>query len=264
MTFDAPLVLTRAGQGQLTAGTVAAASGPTLLSPAFRSRLSGGLPPPDSVRLGATEAYLYGGLRVRGLSGTLAVYAAPTSAGVATIVCRSTGGAARAFLTDCGRIASTLRLLGVRTYPLGPSPGYAALLSRTFGRLRASIRAPLAAMTGAKVPSTQAAAAKVVAAAYGAAAGALSGATVPPMARDEQTAIVAALRRCADAYGSVAAAAHAAALVPPINATIDNNARAAAAADYGRASGAVSAASAGLSQALRGLTSLGYTLAGQR
>jgi hypothetical protein len=265
MSFDAPLVLLRAGQGELTAGTVAAAGGPTLLSRSFRARLAGPLPPPESVRLGATDAYLYGGLQLRGLSGTLSVYAAPTTAGVATIVCRSGGGATeRTFLTECGRIASTLRLLGVRTYPLGPSRGYAALLSRTFGRLRASARAPLAALAGARIPSTQSAAAKAVAAAYGAAADALSGATVPPMVRDAQAAIVAALRRCAGAYGSVAAAARTAATIPPINATTDNNARAAAAAAYGRASIAVSAAAGGLSHALRSLTSLGYTLAGQR
>jgi hypothetical protein len=264
MSFDAPLVLTRARQGQLAAGTVAAAAGATLLSRSFRSRVVGPLPAPEPVRLGATQAYRYTGLRVRGVSGALSVYATPTAAGVATITCWDPSGANLAFQAECARISSTLRLIGVRSYPLGPSPGDAAFLSATFGRLRASSRGPLAALAGSRTASGQASAAEQLAGIYDAAAGALAGATLSPMVRDAQGAIVSALSRCAGAYRSAAAAARAAAAVPGINATSLNAARAAAEAAYRRAAGAVSAASAGLSQALRGLSSLGYTLAGQR
>jgi hypothetical protein len=84
------------------------------------------------------------------------------------------------------------------------------------------------------------------------------------MERGAQAAIVSALRQCAGAYGAVASAAKAAAAIPPINAITDNKARAAAVAAYRRASGSVSAAAGALTQALRALTPLGYTLAGQR
>jgi hypothetical protein len=264
MSFDAPLVLTRPRQGRLSAGTVAAAAGPTLLSRSFRARVSGALPRPQPVRLGAVQAYRYTGVGVRGLSGTLSVYVAPTSAGVATIVCSDTSGGDRAFQTECARIASTLRLIGVRPYPLGPSPDDASLLSATFGRLRASSRGALAALAGAKTASAQASASQQLAGIYDAAAGQLSGATLSPMVRDAQGAVVAALHRCAGAYRSAAAAAEGAAAIPDINATSLNTARAKAEAAYGRAAGAVTAASGALSQALRGLSSLGYTLVGQR
>jgi hypothetical protein len=264
MSFDAPLVLTRPRQGRLSAGTVAAAAGPTLLSRSFRARVSGALPRPQPVRLGAVQAYRYTGVGVRGLSGTLSVYVAPTSAGVATIVCSDPSGGDRAFQTECARIASTLRLIGVRPYPLGPSPDDASLLSATFGRLRASSRGPLAALAGAKTASAQASASQQLAGIYDAAAGQLSGATLSPMVRDAQGAVVAALHRCAGAYRSAAAAAEGAAAIPDINATSLNTARAKAEAAYGRAAGAVTAASGALSQALRGLSSLGYTLVGQR
>jgi hypothetical protein len=264
MRFDAPLGLSHAGRGRLTAGTDASAAGPTLLGRSFRARVAGGLPAPEPVRLGTSSAYRYTGVRLRGLSAPLVVYAAPTAAGVATIACWDPSGSDRTFEDDCTRIASTLRLIGTTAYPLGPSPAYATQLSGIFGRLRASLRGPQAALAGAKSASAEAAAAQQLAGAYGAAAAALDHAATPPRAREAQGGIVAALRRCASAYGAVAAAAKAAAAIPPINATSLNTERAAAQAAYGHAAGGVSAASAGLSRALRGLSSLGYTLIGQR
>jgi hypothetical protein len=264
MRFDAPLVLSHGGRGRLTAGTDASAAGRTLLARSFRARVVGGLPHPATVRLGGIVAYRYTGVRVRGLSTPVSVYAAPTSAGVATIACWDPTGTDRTFQGDCTRIAATLRLIGARAYPLGPSPGYARLVSNIFGRLRASTRGPLATLAGTRSASTQAGAARQLAGAYGTAADALDGATAPPMARDAQSAVVAALRRCASAYGAAAAAAKTGAAIPPINATSLNAARAAAEAAYRRAGGALGAASAALSQALRGLSSLGYTLSGQR
>jgi hypothetical protein len=264
MRFDAPLVLSHAGQGRLVAGTDASAAGPTLLARDFRARVVGPIPRPEPVKLGATAAYRYTGLHVRGASAPLTVYAAPTSAGVATIACGDPSGRDSAFADDCTRIAGTLRLIGASAYPLGPSPAYAAQLSGIFGRLRASLRAPLAALAGARAASTQAAAAQQLAGSYGAAADALDHAAAPPMARQAQASIVAALRGCGDAYARLAAAAKAAAAIPAVNATTYNTARVAATAAYGHAAGAVSAASARFSRALRGLSSLGYTLTGQR
>ncbi len=265
MSFDAPVVLSRPGRpGQLIAGTDAGAGGSSLLSPAFRARVQGPLPRPDTVRLGTAEAYRYSGLQVRGLPGPVDVYAVPTSAGVATIACAAPAAPDRSFASDCSRIAATLRLIGVGTYPLGPSPAFAAVLSGTFGRLTSDARGPIAALGAAKTASVQAATEKQLSAAYGAAADRLGGAAVPPNSRDVRDAIVAALRRCASAYGAAASAVAAGAAVPDINATSYNVIRARAAAAYRGAQGAVAAAAAGLSQSLRALSPLGYTLAGQR
>ena len=92
-----PIVLAPAsGPGQLAAGNVEAATGPALL-PASFTRL---LPSPpgegDPVRLGEVQAYLYEGLRPRGLDGSLTLYTAPTAGGVATIACTGIRAAARA------------------------------------------------------------------------------------------------------------------------------------------------------------------------
>jgi hypothetical protein len=265
MSFDAPLVLSRPGRdGRLIAGTATGASGPTLLSPSFRQRVAGALPRPDAVRLGTTTAYRYSDVSVRGLSGKLDIYAAPTSAGVATIACEAPATADRAFSTDCSRIAATLRLIGAASYPLGPNAAFASLLSTTFQRLGSDIRAPKAALAAARSASTQAAAAQELSGVYGAAASRLSAGTVPPFATGQRDTIVAALRDCASAYAAAASAARTEAAVPHLNATTYNIERARAASAYRSSQKAVRAAAAALSQALRGLSSLGYTLGGQR
>ncbi len=265
MSFDAPLVLSRPGrEGRLVAGTVSGALGPSLLSQSFRSQVTGDLPRPDTVQLGTTAAYRYSDISVRGESGKLNVYAAPTTAGVATIACEAPAAPDRSFDADCARIAATLRLIGVSTYPLGASPAFASLLSTNFDRLRSDIRDPEAALAAARTASTQAAAAQQLSAAYGAAADRLSGATVPPFATGQRDTIVAALRQCASAYTAAASAARTEAAVPGVNATSYNIQRARAAAAYRGAQKAVGTAAGALSQALRGLSALGYTLVGQR
>jgi len=245
ITFANPLVLGRSpGGAGLSAGEVAAAAGPTLLAPSFRARLANALPSPEPTQLGSVEAYRYSGLQVRGLTGTATVYAVPMSAGVATIVCWSASAAADSFQTQCGQVAATLRLLGATADPLGPSPAYGRQLTATFDRLRAASSGPLAALRTASTPGAQAAAARQVSHAYSAAAQSLSGATVSPMARDAQAAIVGALTQLAAAYSRAA-----------------TSAQSGSAAAYAHAGQAISAASAGLSQSLRTLSGLGYTVA---
>jgi serine/threonine protein kinase len=244
-SFGNQVVLDRSpGAEGLTAGTVATAGGPTLLAPSFRARLAGALPPPAAVRLGTVEAYRYSDLQVRGLAGTVTVYAAPTSAGVVTIACLSSSAAAGSFLTDCGQVAATLRLLGVTAYPLGPSAVYGHQLSLAFDRLRAATTGPLAALHAANTPRAQAAAARQVARAYAAAAQSLSGANVSPQLRDAQSAIVGALTHLAAAYSQAAAAA-----------------QSGSTAAYNRAGQAIGTASAALGASLRALDGLGYTVA---
>jgi len=244
MSFANPLVLGRSSGGAgLSAGEVAAAGGPTLLAPSFRARVVGSLPSPDATQLGSYEAYRYSGLQVRGLPGAVTVYAVPTSAGVATTVCWSSSPAATAFQTDCGQVAATLRLLGVTAYPLGPSSAYGHQLTQTFNRLRTASSGPVAALHTATTPGAQAAAARQLSHAYSVAAQGLAGASVSPMVRDAQTAIVGALTQTAGAYSRAAAAA-----------------QSGSAAAYARAGQAISTASAALGAALRTLTDLGYTI----
>jgi hypothetical protein len=244
MTFASSLVLGRSpGSAGLTAGVVAAATGPTLLAPSFRGRVAGALPSPDAVRLGSVETYRYSGLQVQGLAGSVTVYAAPTSAGTVTIACWSSGAAAAGFQTDCGQVAATLRLLGATAYPLGPSAAYAHQLSLAFDRLRTATTGPLSALRTASTPHAQAAAARDLAAAYTAAGRTLGAVTVSPVLSPAHAAIVGALNGLAGAYSRLAAAA-----------------QSGSTAAYNRAGQAVDSASAALAGGLRTLAGLGYTL----
>ncbi len=244
ITFSSPLALGRSPSGAgLTAGVVAAAGGPTLLAPSFRTQVAGALPTPTPVRLGSAEAYRYSDLQDRGLAGTVTLYAVPTSAGTVTIACWSSSAAAAGFHADCGQVAATLRLVGVTAYPLGPSPAFGHQLTQSFDRLRAASSAPLAALHAAKTPGAQAAAARKLAHAYSDAAQGLARAGVTPMVRDAQAAIVGSLTQLAGAYSRAAAAA-----------------QSGSAAAYARAGKAINSASAGLGASLRTLTDLGYTV----
>jgi hypothetical protein len=246
MTFSEPLKLGPApAVGGLSAGEVTDGSGPTLLSPSFRARVQGGVPRGEPVQLGSVAGYRYSGLRVRGLSGSLTVYAVPTTAGVATIACWNAGPAGQAVDTQCQQVAGTLRLIGVTPYSLGPNASYAHSVSDAFGRLGTTVGSGLTALRTAGTPGAQAKAAQQVAAGYSAAASDLGKVTVPPAERDAHAAIVGALRRLADAYGSAAAAAAA------------SNSGA-----YTRARGQITAASDALGKALRGLAALGYKVPG--
>jgi hypothetical protein len=246
MTFTTPLALARTpAVGGLQAGELADASGPTLLASGFRSRVAGGVPQGEQVQLGGLQAYRYQNLHVDGLSGTVTVYAVPTSAGVATVACWSSSGAASAFPTECGQVAATLRLVGATPYPITPSAEYSRLLSSTFAQLRASAATRTAELRAASTAAGQAAAATALSAAYANAATRLSAATVSPQVRDAQDAIVAALREIAAGYSQAAAAA-----------------RSGSAAGYANASHMIEAGSVALGNALRSLAGLGYTTGG--
>jgi hypothetical protein len=87
---------------------------PALLSPRVGEPGSS----PETVRLGALEAYRHAGLSWNGRG--LTVYAAPTSVGVATVACL-----APVAQGDCRRIAESLVVAGATGFPLGPDPKFA-------------------------------------------------------------------------------------------------------------------------------------------
>ena len=76
---------------------------------------------PTAVKLGDLAAYRYDGLRWNGRR--LTVYAAPTSAGVATVACLSPA-------PDCARIAESLTVPGAKGFPLGADRAFAAAIRR--------------------------------------------------------------------------------------------------------------------------------------
>jgi hypothetical protein len=215
LTFSQPLALvlgppasaSNASSSQrLIAGEVSA-SGPSLLPAAFAATVSGALPRPEPVRLGALQAYRYRGLSVRGLAGPLTLYAAPTANGVATVACLSpsTAGAT----TQCSQIAATLKLNGTTAFELAPSPQYAAALGRVFGTLNGAAAAGAASLGAASSASGQAAAAARIAAAYSSASSALARLTASPAVQSLNASVAGSLASVARDYAALASAARA-------------------------------------------------------
>jgi serine/threonine protein kinase len=185
---------------------VSSASGPTLLPAAFRRRLRAQPQPNDPMRVGALEAYRYARLRARGYPGRLTVYAAPTSAGVATFVCTETDGG-QAFLDRCERAAASVHLDDARAYALGPDARYNARVKRVIGRLHGARARALARLRVATSPGGQAKAADALAHAYGSAAAALTGSTTNPTVKRVNAQLVSSLRDTQAAYAALARAA---------------------------------------------------------
>ena len=114
--------------GSVTAGfmTGDTAGNDSLLPTGFLRSLglsSDRTPPRTRAVLGSRriEAWRYPDLRPKGSDRPVTVYAAPTTAGVAAVVCvpPSAGGFAR----GCESVARTLEIRGAQAYPLGQSTG---------------------------------------------------------------------------------------------------------------------------------------------
>ena len=81
------------------------------------------MPEPDPVAIGSDglQAYRYVGLQPEGFDRSVTVYAAPTSAGVATLACLAPADATDAFASTCDQVANTLTLSSGEPIPLGPT-----------------------------------------------------------------------------------------------------------------------------------------------
>jgi serine/threonine-protein kinase len=204
----APTASGGAGTGasgeRLVAGVVSA-SGPSLLSAAFASALNGSPPHPEPVQLGALQAYRYSGLSVRGLAGSLTLYAVPASTGVATVAC--VGAAAAGTSAQCAQIAATLKLNGATAFGLAPSPQYAAALGNVFATLNHTAAAGAASLRAASSAAAQATAAGRLAAAYSSASSTVGRLTVSPAAQSLTASVTRSLAALARDYGALAAAA---------------------------------------------------------
>jgi hypothetical protein len=191
--------------GSVTAGT-AAANNSALLPVAFQKALGGSPPKPDAVKLGQLQAYRYRDLKPKGSANQVTIYAAPTTAGVATVACSAPAAAAATFANECERIASTLTLTGAKAYDLGVPKSYADGLNAALTKLQAQRAAALGKLRSAKTPGAQAAAARQAATAYGNAAR-THPAQVPPQVGAADAAILAALRAGQRGYAGLAAGA---------------------------------------------------------
>ena len=224
----------------LAAGTTDA-SGETLLPRPFLATLSE-TPKGEPVRLGDLEALRYAGLQAEGSAGRLTVYAAPTSAGVATIACQAPAGAAGAtFLPECERVASSVQLTSGRSLPLGPSENDARARHRTLADLDSARRTGTRRLRSAGTPDAQGRAARNLAAAYDRAARRLSEAPAGPAERGAHQAIVTSVRGIGAGYERLASAATRG----------DGDA-------YRRARAAIEQGHSSLTRALRQLGTLGY------
>ena len=223
---------------------------PTLMPSGLRRALGlrpGEVPARTAVRLGdgGLQAFRYADLRPAGARRAVTLYAAPTSAGIATVACASAPADAAARQAACDRVAGSLRLGGsARAVPVGPDPTYARRAGRALTRLRATAAARRRELRAPRVTARrQAAAAAATARAHRAAAAALRGAAATPADRALNARLQASLRGVAAAWDRAATAA-----------------RRRAARRFARAGRSISAAERRLSRDIRRLSAAGYTV----
>ena len=236
----APLTLGAARSASLAAGVTSART-PQLLAPAALKAVTGTLPAPRRVRVGALSAYRYTGVRLRGVDGVTEIVAGPASTGIVTLACTIAAGAPSGAAADCTRIFATLRLQRGHATTLGADAGYATALRRLLAgvnQVRTPARRALARATG---PKSQSSAARTAAAAYRTAASRLQRVTPGPVERDAHDRLGKALTATATAYGRLGSAA------------LDGHR-----SRYAAASTAVRAAEHDVSTALTALRRLGY------
>jgi len=229
--------------GSLVAGMVGEeAANSTLLSEEFRDAAGGTPQRRSSVKLGGdVQAYRYEGLRVRDVSGTVTVYAAPTSGGVATVACVAPGSGGSEFAGLCEQAATSLSLKGADPFPVGPNNAYAEALSKVLAQLDKDLGGPRAELGRARTNTSQAAALTKLSTAYADAAGDLGEQRVSPADAQVNALLVAALQNTSRAYRRAASAA-----------------RGRQRTRYREARAAVAGGEAAVKKALDGLEAAGY------
>jgi serine/threonine protein kinase len=183
-----------------------------LLPERFLDRIgqaAGTTPARERVRLPAQrlQAWRYTNLRPGTGDRSLTVYTVPTTNGVAVVACSAPTALANRFARDCGRVAGSLRLLRARSYPVGPSPLYAATLSAALGVLRQATTSDEASLRAAQSLAGQAAAAGALADDYAIAAEQLEAVSVSPADRTLNEQLSTALAQAADVYRAASRAA---------------------------------------------------------
>ena len=153
------------------------ANNSTLLPATFLEGFDAVPKPSGAVTIGGgdVQAYRYNALEPKDFDRAVTVYAAPTSAGVATVACVSPKADADSFATTCDQIANTLELSKGDPFPVGPSKDYAATVSKALGTLGKADKSGQAKLKSAKTPGDQAAAARSLSSAFNKASKTLAG-----------------------------------------------------------------------------------------
>jgi hypothetical protein len=132
-------------RGVAAVAGISDATGATLLPTGYASRAKEAQA--QAVSLGPLQAYRYGDLRGPG-SRSVTIFTAPTTLGVATLVCvEGSRGDLGSRDGTCDGIAATMRLRRGKPYELGPAQGLAKALRKRLtelGRRRAKLRRKLA------------------------------------------------------------------------------------------------------------------------
>lgn len=191
------------GGGRFAAGLVDGAVTPGLLPTTVAKAVSGTLPKPDRVRVGALSAYRYKNVSLRGVGGPVTVLAVPTTTGVLTLACAGSGAAA----AGCTTVAATATLRDGRPLNPGADATFARQLSQTIARINRDRTAARRRLASAAGPKRQAEAATAAATAYRRAATALQRMSPGPADRALHTALRADATRTAQAYEALASAA---------------------------------------------------------
>ena len=204
--------LTSAGAGKDSSVTMGKSSGTgsKLLPPTLLRGLDS-RPDSEAVKLGDIEALRYAALGPKRLeAGTLRLYAAPVTDGVATIACVVPPDAAPdSVIAACDKTAASLEVKSGRSYPLWADEDYQGELAIAIKRLNAKTSKGASALRKADTPGAQASAATSLRSAYREAAESLQGATHNPQVSRANADIVAALNALARRYEQLAGAARA-------------------------------------------------------
>jgi len=202
---DAVAVSPTSGDGSGVEVGMTGAHGPSLLPPTVVSRAVGGLPSASPVGLGKLEALRYRGVELRGFGRDLTLYAAPSSGGVATVACYSSG--AGAVGASCESIAQSLELVRAKPYPLATPASVVHALTQTIDGLNASRRDGRRGLAAASTAERQAESAGRLARAYDQAKGRLAGLDLSPAIASAVGTARSAMAASADAYTALADAA---------------------------------------------------------
>lgn len=228
------------GERGVVAGIASGADGPDLLPQPFTDTLAGKPVPSGAVKLGGKPALRYVGLEPSGTARRLTVFVAPTSRGVASVICLW-GGTTPPSPDECDRVAGSLEVDEAQPFPLGPDRRYAGAVSRAIERLNTARSRAGSALRKAKTNDGQATAAGAAGAAFRRAADQLARVTRPPQVSGPHDVLLDALRGAAGAWRDLGAAA-----------TKGDEGR------YGRARRLVSRRERAVERALRAFRSAGY------
>jgi hypothetical protein len=229
------------GQSVAVGNVTEGANNFTLLSPDFLAAAgfeAGKVPPRKTVKLGrnGVQAYEYENLNVKGAPGKLTLFTAPTSSGVATVVCSVPA-------QDCEAIANTLKISDGKAFPVGPNKEFGDAVSKALGDVGKASQTARSQLKSAKTNKSQAPIARKAAVAYDRAAKSLEQLEVSPADEALKALVIGPLRDGQQAWKrlSTAASKH------------DDSA-------YKKAQADIAAAEKDLQGAVRGLAAAGYSV----